>query len=160
MPFTAYLGFGSNLGNKKGNILLAYEALSRRGIRIIRESKFYKTAPYGYENQPEFVNSVAQVETEVGALKLLEIIKETERELGRMESFRWGPRIIDIDILFFDEFVVRSEILNIPHIDLHNRCFVLFPLSELAPDLIHPVLKSSITELLKNCTGKVEKLNA
>ncbi len=158
MAHTAYLGFGSNIGDRKRNILKAYERLSEKGLKIIEKSGFFKTAPYGYESQPEFLNSVALVEVEAGALRLLEIIKEVEKEIGRTETFRWGPRVIDIDILFFEDLVLKSEVLNIPHLDLHNRCFVLYPLAEIAPDFLHPVLKITVKELKKNCRGKVEKI--
>ncbi len=159
MAHRVFLGFGSNIGDRKGNIERAYKFLAKKGIRILKTSGFYRTAPYGYRDQPEFLNSVALVEVDMGALRLLEVVKEVEKELGRTETFRWGPRVIDIDILFFDDLVIRSEILNIPHIDLHNRCFVLYPLSDIAPDLIHPVLKKPLIELKKNCTGTVEKID-
>jgi len=146
----AYLGFGSNLGDRTSNIERAYTLLEKSNIRILKKSHFYETKPYGVTNQPEFVNSVALVETEFGPFKLLETIKKIEKDIGRKETYRWGPRVIDIDILFYEDFILKSQTLTIPHPDLHNRCFVLIPLCELDCELVHPVLRQKISKILES----------
>ncbi len=161
MKNLVYLGFGSNLGDRKGNILKAYNLLGNRGISILKKSSFYESIPYGVKDQPNFLNSVALVETSFGPLRLLEIVKDIERELGRVKTYRWGPRVIDIDILFYDEIMLDSKVLTIPHKDLDNRCFVLIPLCELNCNLIHPRLLIPISKLLDNldCEGKVKEID-
>ena len=161
MKNLVYLGFGSNLGDRRGNILNAYVLLERQGLSFLKKSSFYESIPYGVEDQPNFLNSVALVETSFGPLRLLEVVKNIERELGRVQTYRWGPRVIDIDILIYDEIVLDSKLLTIPHKDLPNRCFVLTPLCEINCNLYHPQLQVPISKLLDklDCEGKVKKLN-
>ncbi len=161
MKNLVYLGFGSNLGDRKKNILNAYELLERRGISILKKSSFYESIPYGVKDQPNFLNSVALVETSFGPLKLLGVVKDIEKELGRVKTYRWGPRVIDIDILFYDKIVLDSKLLTIPHKDLPKRCFVLIPLCELNCDLYHPRLQIPISLLLDKleCKGKIKKVD-
>ncbi len=160
MPDNIFLGFGSNIGDKKGNIEKAYSELKRAGIKFIKTSRFYQTKPYGVEKQPEFLNSVAQISTELGPFRLLELVKLIEKKIGREKTFRWGPRIIDIDILFYGDIIIKSKILNIPHIDVCNRCFVLVPMCEIACDFTHPEKKISIKKILTNldCKEKVKPI--
>ncbi len=160
MPDDIFLGFGSNIGDRKGNIERAYSELKRAGIEFLKKSRFYQTKPYGVEEQPEFLNSVARVSTKLGPFRLLELLKLIENKIGRKETFRWGPRVIDIDILFYGDVTVKSKILDIPHVDLCNRCFVLVPMCEITCDFVHPEKKVSIRELLRNlnCERKVKPI--
>jgi len=141
-----YLALGTNLGDRIANLRGAIEALPSE-INVIAESKIYETPPWGYENQPAFLNMAVKCETALDPESLLKRLKLLEVRLGREQSFRWGPRLIDIDILFYDNLILESESLTIPHPRLHERAFVLVPLAEIAPDFIHPVLKKTIKEL-------------
>lgn len=108
----------------------------------------HETEPWGVKDQPRFINMAIEVETELDPPKLLEILKTIEGEIGRRESYKWGPRVIDLDILLYNDFVINTPELHIPHPHMHEREFVLRPLAEIAPDKIHPVLKKSVKELL------------
>jgi len=143
----AYLGLGTNLGNRKENLSKAIEAISLK-MSISKQSSLYETTAWGYTEQPDFLNQVIQVETNLSPLRLLNFLKKTEVELGRVENFRYGPRLIDIDILFYDDLVITTSRLQIPHPMLPERAFVLVPLNEIAPGYIHPVLKKTVAELL------------
>ena len=149
MKHIAYIGMGSNVGNK---LLQCQKAISEilriDRHRLLAQSSFYKTQPLGHTAQNWFVNGVIKIETDLEAHELLRSLKEIESRLGRQETVRWGPRVIDLDILFYDEEQIRSEELQIPHPRLHERQFVLIPLAEIDPHLIHPVLKKTIRELL------------
>jgi 2-amino-4-hydroxy-6-hydroxymethyldihydropteridine diphosphokinase len=142
-----YLGIGSNLGQREENCLKAIELLGKKGIIIIKRSSLYRTEPWGVREQPDFINMVVEAETELSPDDLLRVIKEIEREMGRVETFRWGPRIIDIDILLYNDMVYEGPELRIPHPLMHEREFVLIPLCEIAPEKIHPVLKRTMNEL-------------
>ena len=143
---TVYLGLGTNLGDRRMNLQTAIRALPP-AVLVRAESKIYETPAWGYEDQPRFLNMAIEAQTELAPKDLLAHIKEIERRLGRKATFRWGPRVIDIDILFFDELVLESPQLIIPHARLQERAFVLVPLRDLAPDLMHPVLHKSIRQL-------------
>ncbi len=147
MSHIVYLALGTNLGDRLANLHAAIEAMSPE-IKVIVESKVYETPPWGIENQPEFLNMAAKCETAFEPEPLLKRLKQLEVQLGREQSFRWGPRLIDIDILFYDDLLLESESLTIPHPRLHERAFVLMPLADIAPDFVHPVLKETIKELL------------
>jgi 2-amino-4-hydroxy-6-hydroxymethyldihydropteridine diphosphokinase len=142
-----YLALGTNLGDRLANLRAAIEALPSE-VKVIAESKVYETPPWGYENQPAFLNMAVKCETNLKPESLLKRLKQLEVQLGREQSFHWGPRLIDIDILFYDDLILKSEPLSIPHPRLHERGFVLVPLADIAPDFIHPVLKKTIKELL------------
>jgi len=129
------LALGSNIGNKAENISKAYTELINFGIEIVSKSSLYNNPAYGYENQEDFVNSVILAKTDYYPEELLGIIKVIEKKLGRLKTFRWGPRIIDIDIIFYDNIRYNSEKLIIPHRDYKNRDFVLKPLEEIKKDL-------------------------
>ena len=121
------LAFGSNLGNRQGNIEKAYKYLQKANIKIEKKSDFYKSKPYGIEDQPYFLNSAAVCKTNLSPQNLLATMKKIEKNIGRKETFRWGPRVIDIDIIFYDEIKYISDNLTIPHKDFKNRDFVIIP---------------------------------
>jgi 2-amino-4-hydroxy-6-hydroxymethyldihydropteridine diphosphokinase len=149
----AYIGIGSNLGNRQENCLNALELLGKKGIIVKKRSSMLETKPWGVKDQPRFINMAIEIETGLDPKELLKILKNVERELGRKESFKWGPRSIDLDILLFEDLVLKEDDLEIPHPSMHERDFVLKPLCEIAPDIIHPVLKKKICNLaqeLKN----------
>jgi 2-amino-4-hydroxy-6-hydroxymethyldihydropteridine diphosphokinase len=142
-----YLGIGSNLGDKQGNCLGALERLSAREVVISKRSALYKTQPWGVKDQPDFVNMVVEAETGMSPEELLVVLKAIEKEMGRKAVTRWGPRLIDLDVLLYDDRIVQTKDLVIPHPLLHKRDFVLLPLAEISPERIHPVLKRTIREL-------------
>ena len=144
-----YLALGTNLGDRLVNLRAAINALPP-DINVLAESKIYETPPWGYEDQPTFLNMAVKCETDLDAASLLKRLKQIEVEVGRVESVRWGPRQIDIDILFYDDLILESESLTIPHPRLHERAFVLIPLADIAVDFVHPVLNKTIKELLLN----------
>ncbi|MDO8684439.1 MAG: 2-amino-4-hydroxy-6-hydroxymethyldihydropteridine diphosphokinase [Armatimonadota bacterium] len=138
MP-TAFLGLGSNLGDREENLRSALQEMEKRGAaRTVKVSSFYETAPVGYTDQPDFINAVAQVETMLQPAELLATILDVEKALGRERTIRWGPRVIDIDILLYDDISIEEPGLVIPHPEMTRRGFVLKPLAEIAPDLILP----------------------
>lgn len=150
MDHTVYLALGSNLGNRLGNLKRTVAALPPQ-MEVKAKSHVYETPPWGYEDQPKFLNQVIQVKTYLAPEALLKHIKRLEVMLGRKASFQYGPRLIDIDILFYDDLVLDTPSLVIPHPRLHERSFVLLPLMDIAPDLVHPILKKSVKELLAFC---------
>ena len=145
----AFLSLGSNLGDRVAQIRRALELLSAAGVAILRVSSFYKTEPVGFSPQPWFVNCVVEVGTELMPLQLLKTLKSVERALGRRPGVAKGPRRIDIDILLYENVVVRSAALTIPHERLGERRFVLIPLRELAPNARHPVTRQTVLEMLQ-----------
>ncbi len=134
-PVEIGLGLGGNVGDPVGAISAALVALEARGLLAIRAvSSIYRTAPWGVVDQPDYANACAVGATRLAPLALLDGVKEIERDLGRVETIRWGPRVIDIDILFYDEETLAEPRLTLPHKDLLRRAFVLVPLAEIAPD--------------------------
>ena len=153
MPLvTVYLGLGSNLGDREQNITRALELLAPK-VCIEQVSSLYETEPVGYLEQPEFLNAVCRGTTELTPWELLTLIKEAESTLGRIPSFRNAPRPIDIDILLYNNQVLYSPQLTIPHPRLEERAFVVIPLAEIAPDLVHPVSQKKARELAKDIGG-------
>jgi 2-amino-4-hydroxy-6-hydroxymethyldihydropteridine diphosphokinase len=149
MSHSVYIALGSNLGDRSGNLEAAVEALSP-SVRVLLRSPIYETPPWGYTDQPDFLNQVIQAETELSPQDLLSDLKKIEEQLGRQPTIQYGPRKIDLDILFYDDLLLESPSLTIPHPQLAERAFVLLPLADLAPDLLHPVLGITIDELLSN----------
>jgi 2-amino-4-hydroxy-6-hydroxymethyldihydropteridine diphosphokinase len=145
-----YLALGSNMGNRAVNLKETINSLSPQ-MEVKARSKVYETPPWGYAEQEKFFNQVVMVKTYVEPEPLLKHLKRLEVALGRVASFKNGPRLIDIDILFYDDLVFESPALTIPHPHVHERGFVLLPMMDIAPDLIHPVKQRSIRELIAGC---------
>ncbi|MCK9246403.1 MAG: 2-amino-4-hydroxy-6-hydroxymethyldihydropteridine diphosphokinase [Anaerolineaceae bacterium] len=143
----AYLGLGTNLGDRQKNLSRAIEAIAAK-MCVCGRSSVYETEAWGYKDQPDFLNQVIKVETNLIPLRLLDFVKKTEVELGRVENFRYGPRLIDIDILFYDDLIENSSRLQIPHPRITTRAFVLVPLNEIAPDLVYPGTGKTVADLL------------
>ena len=142
-----YLALGSNLDNRLANLKQAVAALSPQ-MEVKAKSHLYETPPWGYEDQPKFLNQVIKVKTYLEPEPLLKHIKRLEITLGRKPSFQNGPRLIDIDILFYDDLILDTPSLVLPHPRLHERGFVLLPLMDIDPDLVHPINKKSIREMV------------
>jgi len=144
-----FLGLGSNIGKKRKNLINAIRLLkSHKKIELKEISKFYLSPPYGFEEQESFINCVVEIYTELPPHELLKILKNMEKKLGRKPTFRWGPRVIDIDILFYDNIILNDKNLVIPHPDIKNRAFVLVPMAEIDSEFIHPVLEKTVHELM------------
>lgn len=149
MGHLVYIALGSNLGDRKANLRQAIASLAPE-VRVLRRSPAYETEPWGYKEQPAFLNQVVEAETELEPGPLLTRLKAIERQLGRRTRFRYGPREIDLDLLFYDDRVIDSPELQLPHPRLHQRGFMLVPLADLAPELEHPRLGQTIRELLED----------
>lgn len=142
-----FLGIGTNLGDRERNLQEARAALSQR-LEILKESSIYQTAPWGFLDQPAFLNQVIEARTALSSLNLLEFLKQTEKQLGRQANFRYGPRLIDLDILFYGNRIIQTSRLQVPHPRLTERAFVLIPLAEIAPEFVHPQNKQTVAQLL------------
>jgi 2-amino-4-hydroxy-6-hydroxymethyldihydropteridine diphosphokinase len=143
-----YLSLGSNLGDRLAALRAALSALPP-AVTVLVESPVYETPPWGVADQPAFLNMAVQAETLLAPLALLAQLKHLETRLGRLPSIRYGPRKIDLDILFYDNLVLDTPELTLPHPRLHERAFVLVPLADLAPDLVHPRLGKPVRDLLR-----------
>lgn len=156
----AYIGIGSNLGDKVRN---CREAIERIGAaeenKLVGRSSLYRTEPWGNEKQDWFVNAVIAIRTSFDPDGLLQHLKNVEEQLEKKKEERWGPRNIDLDILFFNDEILETPSLTVPHPFLHLRRFVLVPLQEICPDFIHPQLKLSVRELLER-TNDEKKVTA
>ena len=154
----AYISLGSNLGDRRANLKEAIAALPPQ-MEVNAKSSVYETPPWGYEDQPKFLNQVIKAKTYLDPEPLLKHLKRLEVALGRKESFPNGPRLIDMDILFYDDLVLNNPSLVIPHPHLHERGFVLLPLMDISPDLVHPINKKSVREMMAGCdVVGIEKL--
>ena len=143
---TAFLSLGSNLGDRAALLNTSLNRLETEGVRVARRSSIHETEPQDYLNQPKFLNIAVQVETDLTALELLAAIQKIETEMGRQRTIPKGPRTIDIDILFYANEIIATPDLEIPHPRLTERLFVLDPLSEIAPDLRHPITGKTVRE--------------
>jgi len=141
-----YTGIGSNLGNRFSNIKKAVSLIGKK-CKILKISPIYETEPIGYKNQPWFLNCVVKIEAKIKPLELLHFLKSIEIKMKREKTIKNGPRIIDLDILFYGNKLINSKELIIPHPRLRKRLFVLEPLCEISPNLVHPKLKKTVREL-------------
>ena len=147
----AYLLLGSNMGNSKTQLVKAVRNIEKKIGSVTRLSTLYSTAAWGNTRQPDFLNQVIIVETELTASQTMQIILQIEKQMGRIRTVKNAPRIIDIDILFFNKEIIDQKQLIVPHPQIQNRRFVLVPLNQLSPNLLHPVLKKSVHQLLIHC---------
>jgi len=155
----AYIGVGSNLGDKLKNCLTAINLADKLpGCRVERKSRFYRTEPVGVEGQDWYVNAVISMRTEIQARELLDGLLAIEAGIGRTRKGRWESRPIDLDILLFGKDVVNGKDLIIPHPRMHLRRFVLVPMTELAPNLVHPVLSKTMAELLRGFSDEGQRV--
>jgi 2-amino-4-hydroxy-6-hydroxymethyldihydropteridine diphosphokinase len=146
---TIYLGLGSNIGDRQANLEAALAGLPAIGVRVTRASPVYETEPVDFTDQRWFLNLVVEAETELFPLQLLARLQRIERDLGRVRTVAKGPRTLDIDILLYGQAVIQRPDLEIPHLRMAERRFVLAPLADLAPDLRHPVTRKTVRELLE-----------
>ena len=151
---TAYITLGSNIGNREAYLRFAVDELEKaRGCRVMRVSEFIDTSPHGDIEQDDFLNGCLVLETLLTPYELLDLLHEIENKAGRLRNERWGPRTLDLDIVFYDDIVISGDTLRIPHAEAHKREFVLIPLREVAPNMLHPTLKKTASELLEELSG-------
>jgi 2-amino-4-hydroxy-6-hydroxymethyldihydropteridine diphosphokinase len=158
--YSVFIGLGSNLGERHRFLNAAAAELRRLpGTTVVWYSSVYETDPHGLKDQPKFLNAVGELETTLLPQELLKELKRIERSAGRKERERWGPREIDLDILVYDGLVYSDDTVAVPHPELEQRKFVLLPLREIAPDLVHPVNGMTVEELARQCRdeGRVVK---
>jgi len=158
--YSVFLGLGSNLGDRHRYLQRAADELKRlKGVKVVWTSSIYETEPYGNKEQGKFLNACAELETSLQPRELFDAVKEIERVIGRTPSEHWGPREIDIDVLVYDGLVFEDDQVIVPHPELSERRFVLVPLREIAPDLVHPVNGMTVEELAAGCAdnGRVVK---
>lgn len=159
MSTRAFIALGSNLQDPRMQVTRAFELLSKLpATRLSRQSSLYRTAPVGYDNQPDFINAAAEVTTELSALELLRALLALEADFGRERPFPNAPRVLDLDLLLYDDLVMQTPELTLPHPRMHERGFVLYPLAEIAPDVEIPG-KGRVADLLTACADQgVERI--
>jgi len=155
-PFTAYILIGGNLGNRQSNLLKAIELINQTCGNIIATSSIYETAAWGFTEQPNFLNQVLILTTHLAPEHLMQALLNIEELMGRKRLIKMGPRIIDLDILLIDDIVSSTQLLQLPHPELINRKFALLPLAEIASEIVHPVEKKSILQLLQQCKDTLD----
>lgn len=158
-PFIkAWLSLGSNIGDSRRQLGTAVQLLGTAGehTQVTRVSPVYSTKAWGKTDQPDFLNMAAELKTALAAPELMQLLLATEHKMGRERTEKWGPRTIDIDLLFYSDECIHLPHLHVPHPMLHERMFVLAPLNDLSPELVHPVLKKTVAELLRDCPDKTE----
>lgn len=151
-----YLSLGGNLGDRTKRLAQARRLIEEKIGPIIQQSSIYETKAWGIENQPDFLNQVVIIETNLSPQKTLSIALAIELLLGRVRTQKWYKRTIDIDILFYEDLILEKEQLTIPHPFISERNFVLAPLAEIVPEFLHPVLQKTMAQLYENCTDKLE----
>jgi 2-amino-4-hydroxy-6-hydroxymethyldihydropteridine diphosphokinase len=144
---TVFIALGSNIGDRKENLQVAIDSLQPE-VQLLQCSPVYETPPWGYLDQPKFLNQVIKAETNLTPTDLLKYLKAIESQVGRLETFRYGPRLIDLDLLFYDEEIIDLPPLIVPHPRMEKRAFVLKPLADLAPEFVHPLLNIPVADLL------------
>lgn len=145
----AYLGLGSNIGDRKQQLLKAIDLIGNiKGIKVTKQSSIYETAPIGYTEQPNFLNLCLEIETELSPQQLLKHCLDIEQQLHRVREIRWGPRTLDIDILLYSDNIIETDNLSIPHPRMQERAFVLIPLNDIASDKKDPRLNQKIYDLV------------
>ena len=157
----AYIALGSNVGDRVQNLRTALDHMKKsKGLKVFQVSSFYRTEPMGYEDQDWFINAAAECSTSLLPLQLMYLLQSIEEKMERHTPFKWGPRSIDLDILFFGNRIIDEPELTVPHPLLEQRRFVLEPLAELAPDFVHPFGKKTVRELLDDLgtAQQVEKI--
>jgi 2-amino-4-hydroxy-6-hydroxymethyldihydropteridine diphosphokinase len=153
---STYLLIGGNLGNRIENLAMARSLIENELGKIIKASSIYETAAWGITEQPDFLNQVLLIKTKFSPEKMMQLILSIENKMGRVRTQKNASRIIDIDILFFNDEIISNENLTIPHPEIQNRKFALIPLNEIASDLVHPVFKQSIKNLLSTSKDKLQ----
>ena len=153
-----YLQLGSNIGDRLDNLNQSIKIITERIGNVLEKSSVYESAPWGVENQRNFLNQVIFVKSNFDPYTILDLVLQIEKDMGRIRIEKWGERIIDIDILFIDDLIIESENLCIPHEFIAKRKFVLQPMCEIAPGFIHPKLNKTISQLLEECIDD-EKVN-
>ena len=159
----AFIGLGSNVGDRFNNLILAVSKIGLLTNTIVKDvSSIYETLPFGKPDQPDFYNAVVKLQTDFNPAELLNELKKIEVQLGRIKREKWGPREIDLDILFFNDLIISDEIITLPHKGIIYRDFVLFPLIEIEPELIHPVYNRKLKDFLSDNRNKniINKLSA
>lgn len=152
---TAYLLTGGNLGDRKKNLAIAREQISIQCGKITTASSLYETAAWGNTDQPSFLNQALEIQTSLTARQLMRRLLKVEKQMGRERKEKYGPRVIDIDILLFNKERHNYPLLKLPHPEMQNRRFALLLLAEIAPDIVHPVLDKTIKQLLKECSDEL-----
>lgn len=161
-PIVAYVGLGANLGDPRQQLEEALAKLAAaEEVEVVKVSRFYLNPPLGPPGQPWYINAVAQVRTRLAPEELLRVLLRVEEDLGRVRGERWGPRIIDLDLLLYNGVIMSGPELVLPHPEMHHRAFVLVPLGEIAPQAWHPVLEKTVAELVEELeTGARDALQA
>lgn len=157
----AYLLIGGNLGNRSANLQKAIQLIEQDCGNILQSSAIYETAAWGLTNQPSFYNQALKLETKLPPNQLMQQLLHIENSMGRVRTIKLGPRVIDLDILFFNELIIDSELLKLPHPAIHERRFALLPMAEIAAELVHPLFHKTIETLLVECKDllDVQKLS-